>query len=161
MIKFFYIIFEWYDIIHDIIHLDFSKTFDKVTHKRLIKKLEGCGTQEDVLRWIVKRLEDSKQRVQLNGHKLSWTEVRSGVPEGSVLRQLLFTVFIDDIEEVLCEVSKFADGTKIGYQVKTLNDKRSMQRTLDKLVAWANKWEKDFNVNKCGVMRIGKRNLEF
>ena len=34
-----------------------------------------------------------------------------------------------------------------------------MQRTLDKLVAWANRWDIDFNVNKCGVMHIGKRNL--
>ena len=36
-----------------------------------------------------------------------------------------------------------------------------MQRTLDKLVAWANRWNMDFNINKCGVMQIGKRNLEF
>ena len=34
-----------------------------------------------------------------------------------------------------------------------------MQRTLDKLVAWANSWEMDFNVNKCGVMHLGKINL--
>ena len=32
--------------------------------------------------------------------------------------------------------------------------------TLNKLVAWANRWEMKFNVNKCGVMHIGKRNLE-
>ena len=36
-----------------------------------------------------------------------------------------------------------------------------MQRTLDKLVAWANRWEMDFNANKCEVMRLRKRNLEF
>ena len=36
-----------------------------------------------------------------------------------------------------------------------------MQRTLDKLVSWANRGHMDFNVNKCGVMHIGKRNLEF
>ena len=36
-----------------------------------------------------------------------------------------------------------------------------MQRTLDKLVAWASMWYMDFNINKCGVMHIGKRNLEF
>ena len=70
---------------------------------------------------------------------------------------LLFTIFIDDIyEEVLCEISKFADDTKIASRVNTLNDIRSIQRTLDKLVAWANRWEMDFNVNKCGVMSIGK-----
>ena len=36
-----------------------------------------------------------------------------------------------------------------------------MQRTLEQLVAWANRWEMGFNVNMCGVMHIGKRNLEF
>ena len=46
--------------------------------------------------------------------------------------------------------------TKITSQVNTLNDIRSMQRTLGKLVAWANGWDMDFNVNKCGVMHIGK-----
>ena len=35
-----------------------------------------------------------------------------------------------------------------------------MQRTLAKLVVWANRWEMGFNVNKCRVMHIGKRNLE-
>ena len=52
--------------------------------------------------------------LQLNGHRSDWTKVRSGVPQGSVLGPFLFTIFIDDIdEEVLCEISKFADDTKI------------------------------------------------
>ena len=36
-----------------------------------------------------------------------------------------------------------------------------MEKTLDKLMAWANRWDMDFNVNKCGIMNIGKINLEF
>ena len=36
-----------------------------------------------------------------------------------------------------------------------------MQRTFGKLVAWENRWDMDFNVNKYGVIHIGKRNLEF
>ena len=36
-----------------------------------------------------------------------------------------------------------------------------MQGVLHKLVAWANRWDMDFNVNKYGVMHIGKRNLDF
>ena len=70
--------------------------------------------------------------MQLNGHRSDWTEVRSGVPQRSVLGPLRFKIFIDDIdEEVLCEISKFADDNKIASRVNTLNNMRSMQRTLD------------------------------
>ena len=47
-----------------------------------------------------------------------------------------FAIFIDDIDdEVLCEISKFTDDTKIASRINILNNIRSMQRTLDKLVA--------------------------
>ena len=108
--------FEWYDQgdSFDILYLYFSKEFDKVPHKRFIKKLEGYGIRGNVLRWIAERLEDRKQQMQLNGHRLGWIKVRSGVPQGSVLRPLLFTIIMDDIdEEVLCKMYKFADDIKI------------------------------------------------
>ena len=54
------------------------------------------------------------QRVQLNGHRSGWTEVKSGVPQGSVLGSFLYTIFVDDInDKVLCKISKFANDTKI------------------------------------------------
>ena len=88
--------------------------------------MESYGIQENVLRWIANWLEDREQREQLNGHKSGWTEIRSGVPQGSVLGPLLFSIFIDDIDgKVLCEMSKFVDDTKIASQVNTLNDKYS------------------------------------
>ena len=63
MIEFFDRIFEWYDKGDslNIIYLDFSEAFDKVPHKRLIKKLEGYGIQENVLRWIAEWIKDRKQ----------------------------------------------------------------------------------------------------
>ena len=57
--------------------------------------MEDYGNQEYVLRWIAKWLEDKKQRVLLNGHRSGWTAPRSGVPQGSVLGPLFFTIFID------------------------------------------------------------------
>ena len=71
--------------------------------------------------------------MQLNGHKSGWIKVRSGEPQGSVFGPLLFTIFIDYInEEVLFEISKFADDPKIARRLNNLNDIKSMQRTLDK-----------------------------
>ena len=62
---------------------------------------------------------------------------------------------------MLCEISKFTDDTKIASRVNTLNDIRSMQRILDKLVAWTNRWDMDFSINKCGVIHKRNINLEF
>ena len=61
---------------------------------------------------------------------------------------------------LFCEISKFADDTKIASRVNTVSDIRSMQRTLDKLVAFANRCDMNFNVNKSEVMHIGKK-IEF
>ena len=72
--------------------------------------------------------------------------VGSGVSQGSVLGSILFTIFIDDIDE--------------GRRVNTHYYIRSMQRILDKFT-WANSWDLDFNVSKCIIMHIGKMNLEF
>ena len=85
--------------------------------------------------------------MQLNGNRSGWTEVRRGLSQGSVLGPLLFTIFINEIdEEVVCEISKFVVDTKIASQVNTLDDIKLIQRTIDKLVAWANSWEMNFNV---------------
>ena len=58
-----------------------------------------------------------------------------------------------------CEISKFADDTKITSQVNSVINIRLMQRTLDRLVAMKNRWDMDFNVNKYGVIYMEKRNL--
>ena len=73
MTEFFDRIFKWYDQGDslDIIYLDFSKAFNKVPQKRLIKTFRVMGFRGDFLRWITVWLEDRKQRIQLNGHRSS------------------------------------------------------------------------------------------
>ena len=71
----------------DIVYLDFSKAFDKVAHTRLIKKLENYGITGTLLNWIQDFLSNRKQRVVIKGESLDWTDVTSGIPQGSVLGQ--------------------------------------------------------------------------
>ena len=146
----------------DVIYLDFSKAFDKVPHRRLIHKLRLHGIGGTIVEWIGEWLSGRKQRVVLNGVKSDWKEVVSGVPQGSVLGPLLFLVYINDLDiGVGSKISKFADDTKIASTVQDAQDNFKIQRDLDRLVAWADKWQMEFNSQKCKVMHIGKHNRNF
>jgi hypothetical protein len=85
----------------DTIYLDFHKSFDTVPHRRLIHKLKGYGILGNLLHWIEDFLNDRKQRVLLNGAHSAWSTVTSGLPQGSVLDPILFTIYINDLPDVI------------------------------------------------------------
>jgi hypothetical protein len=145
----------------DVVYLDFAKAFDKVPHKRLVKKLRAHGIKGRVLRWVKSWLFCRRQRVVLNGKFSSWEEVLSGVPQGSVLGPLLFVIFINDIDEAVPEVEiikKFADDTKVGQTVTDQEGREKLQAAIDGLCDWSQKWGMEFNIPKCKVMHLGAKN---
>jgi len=143
----------------DVIYLDFQKAFDKVPHARLIKKLKAHGIDGKTLTWIETWLSGRLQRVVLNGSKSNWTEVMSGVPQGSVLGPLLFVIFINDIDDNIAhELLKFADDTKLFGAVSTKEEVDELRKDLHKLFCWSQEWQMLFNIAKCGVVHIGHNN---
>ena len=91
------------------------KAFDKVPHKRLILKLESYGITGSILLWIKDFLANRIQRVCVEGHFSDWASITSGIPQGSVLGPLLFSIFINDLPDCIsdCCVKIFADDTKL------------------------------------------------
>lgn len=145
----------------DVLYLDFSKAFDKVPHRRLLLKLEAMGIGGKVLRWIEAWLHGRKQRVVLNGKCSEWAEVRSGVPQGSVLGPILFIIYINDIDEgIVNKISKFADDTKLLGRVGSLDRIEEMRDDINRLMEWSSDWQMTFNLEKCNVMHLGNKNPE-
>lgn len=143
----------------DAIYLDFSKAFDTVPHQRLLYKLQAYGIGGKLLRWVENFLTDRKQRVVLNGAKSSWTSVKSGVPQGSVLGPLLFVVYVNDLPDAMqCNIQMFADDTKLYRPVRDPSDAELLQADLNAAIDWSNKWQLHFNTGKCKYMHVGRAN---
>ena len=89
-----------------------------------------------MLKFLCNYLRDRKQRVSLNNIFSDTLAVQSGVPQGSILRPLLFVLFINDIYENLSvetKASLSADDTKIWRQMNTYSDCYALQHDINML----------------------------
>ena len=92
-----------------------SKAFFCLNHELLIAKLNAYGFSRSALLFIHSYLTDKKQRAKVNGSFSIRTETVLGVPQGSVLRLLLFNIYLNDLFMFLeeTEICNYADDTTI------------------------------------------------
>ena len=151
----------------DVAYLDFRKAFDLVSHRHLTYKMSKYGITGQLLRWVESFLYHRTQRVVIRGSASESFAVTSGVPQGSVLGPVLFLIYINDLPlDVVSPLSLFADDSKIFTRIVSEKNKRNsnvngneiLQKDLDTVRNWASKWKMEFNVDKCKIMHLGKRN---
>ena len=158
-----YVLDKWTEIIDDggtidAIYMDFMKAFDKVPHERLLRKAEAYGIGGPLLGWIRSFLTGRKQRVRVGEDSSKWTQVTSGIPQGSVLGPNLFVLYINDLPDSIQNNSTaimFADDTKLFARTDTPKDKEKLQEDLDCVCKWSSLWLLKFHPDKCKVLSLG------
>ena len=81
--------------------LDFSSAFDTIDHPILVHCLHtDFGFTDTVLQWFSSYLTDRTHYVSLSNHCSAFTKVHSGVPQGSVLGPMLFTMYIKPLSAI-------------------------------------------------------------
>ena len=85
----------------------------------------------------------------VNGKESKWHNVTSGIPQGSVIRPLLFVLYINDLPELTkSDTFLFADDIKIFKTITDKNDHGILQHDLS-LEQWSKKWLLKCNPSKC------------
>ena len=127
----------------------------KVTHLKLLFKLQVHGVQGKTLGWIESLLVARSKTFVLDGESSDELPVLSRVPHGSVLGPILFLLYINDLpENVLSQARLFADDIAAYLTAQGPKDSERLQSDLNALQKWEEKWDMEFNPSKCQVLHI-------
>lgn len=105
------------------VYCDLSKAFDCVSHQQLLDKLWMLGIRGNAHSWFKSYLQNRKQYIEISHteggstskHCSDTVTVDVGVPQGSVLAPILFSLYVADIAKYLTEykITMYADDLSI------------------------------------------------
>ena len=97
--------------------LDLSAAFDTVDHRLLLDKLYRIGIRGNAHRWMHSYLSERTQVVRVDTHTSRCVDLSFGVPQGSVLGPLLFTVYCLGLDDIFkrhqLKYHMYADDTQL------------------------------------------------
>ena len=140
--------------------MDLSKAFDCINHDLLIAKLHAYGFGLESLKLIKSYLSNRKQRVKINTTFSSWSNLITGVPQGSVLGPLLFNIYLNDLFWIneFTDVCNLADDTTLyssDIELKTLI--RNLEHDSFLAIEWFESNYMKLNTDKCHLIVAGHK----
>ena len=119
--------------------IDLLKAYDCLPHDLLIAKLGEYGLGSSSLRLLMDYLNSRKQRTKVGSSYSKWSEIKHGIPQGSILGPLLFNIFINDLFFVIEKsgICNFADDNTLyscGANLKTVLE--NLEHDASKLLYW-------------------------
>ena len=141
-----------------IIFLDIKKAFDTVKHKILLEKLEHYGIGGTVLKWFKSFLANRWQQTKIGNLISNHAAIKCGVPQGSILGPLLFSIFINDITQA-CKYSTpflFADDGALYFNNIKRGCYYNIKEEVKNIYRWLRINKLSLNVNKTSILIFDK-----
>ena len=139
------------------VSFDFSSAFDVCDHQVLLTKMTRLGIGDRLTRWVQSYLQHRSFRVKVSNSLSAPALAPSGVPQGSRLGPQLFTIFCNDLKNLLnhdrVQYHLYADDLKILTQVSSPNDRDQLQATIHKIAGWASENKMTISIPKCAVIK--------
>lgn len=141
--------------------IDLFKAFDRVPHHDLITTLSSIGIHGTLLTWFASYLTNRSQQVVLDGHSSATSPVSSGVPQGSILGPLLFSIYLNPLANIpLSRNSKlimYADDIVLYRPIHSPIDVEVLQTDVDQVAAWITSADLSLNCNKTKLMVLSHK----
>ena len=139
------------------VYIDLSKAFDTLTYDILLFKLKYYGVTDTALDLMRSYLTNRKQYVVFNGCQSDYSEIYTGVPQGSILGPLFFSIYINDLINVSNRLNflMYADDTTIYFNLEEfeyLNRERDINTELKKVNTWLKLNKLSLNAQKTKLM---------
>lgn len=139
---------------------DLSKAFDTVSAEFLSDKLYRSGIRGNALLWMESYLKSRAIITRVNDAYSQSQKITLGVPQGSVLGPLLFTLYVNDLPEHITNglVTSFADDTTVTVAADTPDDLLLLARkVMDDVNTWCQRNRLMLNVDKTVIINFYNR----
>lgn len=147
--------------------LDFSRAFDTISIPLLLGKLVYYGFDEHAVKWFGSYLSNRSQYVKISRGDGSVTtsspaQVRSGIPQGSILGPLLFILYVADVINCIrnCRYHLYADDLQLYLSCKPSDISaavESINEDLERICQWSKLNSLSLNPNKSKYVILGSR----
>ena len=140
-----------------VLSFDFSKAFDNVPHNILCEKIKKLPINPYIVNWIISFLKERRQRVVVDGIVTEYLDINRGVPQGTVLGPILFSIMVNDIKPVnpMNQIVKFADDLTLEIPGEEEGD--TSQVEVDSIKAWSEENKMPLNIKKTWEMIVHGR----
>ena len=134
--------------------------FDCVSHSILIHKLHNhFGIHDPLLSWITNYLKDRSQFVNINGNQSGIARVTCGIPQGSVLGPILYSLYTSDMPNAITSgtTHMYADDTTIYCTGKSIDVvTENLNKALNELYLWCLNNSLTPHPSKCEAMIMSR-----
>ena len=144
--------------------LDVSKAFDSLNHDLLLRKLRKLGLKTCAASWFSSYLSSRYQRVRYEDSVWELLPLTNGVPQGSILGSVLFTIYINDLISAVthCQAAAYVDDSQLHFKFPVSDSSSAMaavNQDLRNISRWCAENSSLINPEKTKLVVVGSAQL--
>ena len=143
--------------------LDLSSAFDTLNHNILIERIKELGIEGSSLSWLTSFLNDRTSSVKVNDYISPPIDILCGVPQGSVLGPLLFSIYLRPLSNIISKFPNityhiYADDIQliIKIPVNSLNSNLELLECASEIINWLLRNDLLVNTSKTELLNVSR-----